>query len=145
MGNQLSSMIKSVYQWNNNVGKKVYNCIKVNITNKEMKISEQLAQKPDDNSVVVILDTESFKTSVSLDELTEKFAYFENKSDLKYFNKNKNVFTLSNLSKDSFKTLLQLTIKGEFKKFFCILSNCLLLILKNLLCCCNYTTLKIIL
>ena len=113
MGNQLSSMIKLVNLWDNN-----NNCIKENIKKKEMKTSKQLTQKPEDNSVVVIRDLETFKTSVSLDELTEKFAYFENKSNLKYFNKNKNVFTLSNLSKASFKTLLKLTIKGEFKKFF---------------------------
>ena len=109
----MSSIIKSVYQWYNNNDNKVDNCIKENTTNKEMKTPEQLTQKPDDNSVVIILDTESFKTSVSLDELTEKFAYFENKSNLKYFNKNKNVFTLSNLSKASFKTLLKLTIDSE--------------------------------
>ena len=139
MGNQLSSMIKLVNLWDNN-----NNCIKENIKKKEMKTSKQLTQKPEDNSVVVIIDLKSFKTSVSLDELTEKFAYFENKSNLKYFNKNKNVFTLSNLSKASFKTLLQLTIKGEFKNFFCLI-KLLAFNIKTFLCCCNYTTLKIIL
>ena len=109
MGNQLSSMIKLVYLWDNN-----NNCIKENIKKKEMKTSKQLTQKPEDNSVVVIIDLESFKTSVSLDKLIDKFAYFENKSNLKSLNKNKNVFTLSNLSKASFKTLFKLTIEGKF-------------------------------
>ena len=117
MGNQLSSMIKSFYQWYNNNDNKVDNCIKENITNKEMKTSEQITQKPDDYSVVIILDTENFKTIVSLDKLIDNFAYFENRSNLKYYFKSKNIITLSNLSKASFKTLLKLTIKGEFKKF----------------------------
>ena len=111
MGNQLSSMIKLVYLWDNN--NKVDNCIKENIKKKEMKTSKQLTQKPEDNSVVVIIGLESFKTSVSLDELTDNFEYFENKSNLDFFNKNKKVFTLSNLSKASFKSLLKLTIEGE--------------------------------
>ena len=111
MGNQLSSMIKLVYLWDNN--NKVDNCIKENIKKKEMKTSKQLTQKPEDNSVVVIIDLESFKTSVSLDELMDNFAYFKNKSNLKYFNKNKKKFTLSNLSKARFKSLLKLTIEGE--------------------------------
>ena len=113
MGKQMSSMFKPVHQLNNNNDNKVDNCIKENIIKEEMKTSEKLTQKPEDNSVVVILDTESFKPSVSLDELIDKFAYFENKSNLKYFNKNKKVITLSNLSKASFKTLLKLTIDGE--------------------------------
>ena len=111
MGNQLSSMIKLVYLWDNN--NKVDNCIKENIKKKEMKTSKQLTQKPEDNSVVVIIGLESFKTSVSLDELTDNFEYFENKSNLDFFNKNQKVFTLSNLSKASFKSLLKLTIEGE--------------------------------
>ena len=106
-------MFKPVHQLNNNNDNKVDNCIKEIKTIRKMKTSKQLTQKSDDNSVVVILDLESIKTSVSLDELTDNFAYFDNKSNLKYFDKNKNIFALSNLSKASFKTLIKLTIDGE--------------------------------
>ena len=87
--------------------------------NKEDKCVEENKtvnrRKSEKNFVTVKLSSESLKTSVSLDKFVDIFAYFKKKSNLKYFYKNKNVFTLANLSKASFITSLELATKGKSK------------------------------
>ena len=78
---------------------------------KEEKITK--LQKLDENFVLVKLDAESYETSLSLDKLVNSFDYFRIKSILKHFYRNKNVVTLKNISRASFKTLLEIAIDGE--------------------------------
>ena len=80
-----------------------------------------ISQKPDENFVLVKLDSESYKTSLSLDKLIDSFDYFRKKSDLKHFKRNENVVTLTKISKDSFKTLLNIAIDGKLTVFLVIL------------------------
>lgn len=112
MGKQLSSMLKTFYRWDENNDYRDKNSIVEKIAKKENKSQKKISKNPKENSFVVLFDSESLKTSFSLDELVDKFAYFENKSNLNYFNENKNVFTLTNLSKTSFENLHKLYTKG---------------------------------
>ena len=82
---------------------------------KEARIT--ISQKPDDNFVLVKLDSEDYKTSLSLDKLIDSFDYFKRKSSLKHFQRNKNVLTLTNIFRASFKPLLKLLIDGKLKVF----------------------------
>ena len=95
-----------------NINKSNAKCIKENST-KEERIT--ISQKPDENFVLVKLDSESYKTSLSLDKLIDSFDYFRKKSDLKHFKRNKNVVTLTNISKASFKTLVKLLVDGKLE------------------------------
>ena len=72
-----------------------------------------ISQKPDEIFVLVKLDAENYEISLSLDKLIDSFDYFSLKSNLKHFSKNKNVVTLTNISKASLKTLLKLATDGE--------------------------------
>ena len=78
---------------------------------KEERIT--ISQKPDENFVLVKLDSESYKTSLSLDKLIDSFGYFRIKSNLKHFKRNENIVTLTNISKASFNNLLKVLIDGE--------------------------------
>ena len=93
-----------------NISKINAKCIEENNT-KEKRIT--ISQKPDENYVLVKLEAESYKTSLSLDNLIDSFDYFKKKSNLKHFSTNKNVVTLTNISKASLKTLLKLATDGE--------------------------------
>ena len=95
-----------------NINKNNAKCKEENNT-KEERIT--ISQKPDENFVLVKLDSESYKTSLSLDKLIDSFDYFKRKSNLKHFQRNKNVLTLTNISKASFKTLLKLLIDGKLE------------------------------
>ena len=95
---------------------KLKNITKINAKcNEENNTKEEriFSQKLDENFDLVKLDAESYETSLSLDKLIDSFDYFRVKSNLKHFKTNKNVFTLSNISKASFNTLLKLLIDGE--------------------------------
>ena len=101
-----------------NINKNNAKFIEENIT-KEERIT--ISQKPDENFVLVKLDLGCYKTSLSLDKLIDSFDYFRRKSDLKHFKRNENVVTLTKISKDSFKTLLNIAIDGKLTVFLVIL------------------------
>ena len=97
-----------------NINKSNAKCIKENST-KEERIT--ISQKPDENFVLVKLDSESYKTSLTLDKLIDGLDYFKRKCNLKHFQRNKNVLTLTNIFRASFKPLLKLLIDGKLKVF----------------------------
>ena len=72
-----------------------------------------LSQKLDGNYVLVKLDSDNYKTILRIAMLINSFGYFRRKSIFKSFNRNKNVVTLKNISRASFKTLLKLAIDGR--------------------------------
>ena len=92
-----------------NINKNSAKYIEVNNT-KEERI---LSQKLDGNFVLVKLDSDNYKTILTLDKLIDSFSYFRRKSILKSFNRNKKVVSLLNISRASFETLLNLAIDGE--------------------------------
>ena len=49
-----------------------------------------ISQKPDENFVLVKLDSENCEISLSLDKLINSFGYFRIKSNLKHFKRNEN-------------------------------------------------------
>ena len=91
-------------------------CIEENNTKEERILSQNL----DGNFVLIKLDAESYKTILSLDKLIDSFDYFRIKSNFKHFYRNKNVVTLTNISRASFKTSLNLAIDGELKNIISI-------------------------
>ena len=68
-----------------NINKNSAKCIEVNNT-KEERI---LSQKLDGNFVLVKLDSDNYKTILSLNKLIDSFSYFRRKSILKSFNRKK--------------------------------------------------------
>ena len=94
-----------------NINKNNAKCIEENNTKEERILSQNL----DENSVLVKLDSESYKTSLTLDKLIDGLDYFKRKCNLKHFQRNKNVLTLTNISKASFKTLHKLLIDSKLE------------------------------
>ena len=106
-------MPKTFYRWDKNNDYEVKISFVEKIAKKENKSQKKISKNPKENPFVVLFGSESLETSFRLDELVDKFAYFENKSNLNYFNENKNVITLTNLSKTNFENLHKLYTKGE--------------------------------
>ena len=114
MGIQLSSMLKYFYQCDVKNDNKADSSVEENVTKKVMKILKQLIQKPEEKSLVVILDAKKLTTSVSVDKLIDSFVYFKKRNSFKHSNENNSVLTLTNLSKASFITLLKLATNGKY-------------------------------
>ena len=70
-----------------------------------MKRSKEAIQKSKQNSVLIKLGSEKDERPTSINKLADNFAYFQNKAKLDLKEENRNLLTLSGISKTVFKTL----------------------------------------
>ena len=70
-----------------------------------MKKSKKAKQNSKQNSVPTKLGSEQDEYSTSLNKLTDNFAYLQNRAKLDLKKENRNLLTLSGISKTIFETL----------------------------------------
>ena len=70
-----------------------------------MKKSKKAIQNSKQNSISTKLVSEKEEYLTSINKLTDNFAYFQNRHNLNLKKENKNIFTLSGISKTTFESL----------------------------------------
>ena len=113
MGKQISLMLNSVFvlDLKSNINKKTED-YDIDCIEKNKETFEKVEQKSKQKFVTKKLGSEKYDFHISLDELTDNFAYFKKKRQLLGLKENETVINVCNISKESFKSLMGLLNAG---------------------------------